>query len=90
MTKLRAFWRVARFGALGLAVAVVIGLVAQPAEARWRWNGYNYVWVEAPYYAPGYYPPAYYYPPAPAYYPSTPYYPHRSCWDPYYRRYYAC
>ena len=74
MTKLRAFWRVARFGALGLAVAVVIGLVAHPAEARWRWNGYNYVWVEAPYYAPGYYPPAYYYPPAPAYYYPPPYY----------------
>jgi hypothetical protein len=42
----------------------------------------------APYYGyPGYYapPPAYYYPPAPAYYA-----PPRSCWDPYYGRYYAC
>src|SRR2546429_4633889 len=39
-----------------------------------------------PYYAPGYYYPA----PAPAYYP-PPYYPRaRNCWDPYYRRYYAC
>ena len=36
MTKLRAFWRIARLGALGLAVAIVIGVVAQPAEARWR------------------------------------------------------
>jgi hypothetical protein len=39
------------------------------------------------YYAPyGYYPQGYYYPPAPAYYPPAP----RTCWDPYYRRYYAC
>jgi hypothetical protein len=42
-----------------------------------------------PYYNP-YYSYGYYYPPAPAYYPATPYYPPRSCWDPYYRRYYAC
>jgi|SRR5689334_1235739 len=44
-----------------------------------------------PYYSPYYYPygyyaaPVYYPPPAPYYY-SAP----RSCWDPYYRRYYAC
>src|SRR5215475_8638625 len=33
-----------------------------------------------------------YAPPAPVYYPLPPtYYPSaRSCWDPYYRRYYAC
>ena len=43
-----------------------------------------------PYYNPYYYPYGYYNPPAPAYYPSTPHYPQRSCWDPYYRRYYAC
>jgi len=43
-----------------------------------------------PYYNPYYYPNGYYYP-APAYYPPAPYYPPpRSCWDPYYRRYYAC
>ena len=42
-----------------------------------------------PYYNP-YYNYGYYYPPAPAYYPTVPYYPPRSCWDPYYRRYYAC
>jgi hypothetical protein len=45
-----------------------------------------------PYYNPYYNPYGYgyYHPPAPAYYPSTPYYPQRSCWDAYYRRYYAC
>lgn len=42
-----------------------------------------------PYYNPYYYPYGYYYP-APVYYPPAPYYPPRSCWDPYYRRYYAC
>jgi hypothetical protein len=42
-----------------------------------------------PYYAPGYYPYGYAYP-APGYYPAAPYYPPRNCWDPYYRRYYAC
>jgi hypothetical protein len=36
------------------------------------------------YYGYGY-APSYYYPPAPAYYP-----PARSCWSPYYGRYYAC
>ena len=43
----------------------------------------------APYGYPGYYapPPAYYYPPAPAYYAP---YPPRSCWNPYYGRYYPC
>jgi hypothetical protein len=44
------------------------------------------------YYAPyGYgYGYGYYQPPA-AYYPPAPYYPApRSCWDPYYRHYYAC
>lgn len=45
-----------------------------------------------PYYNPyGYgYGYGYGYPPAPAYYPATPVYTPRSCWDPYYRRYYAC
>jgi hypothetical protein len=69
MTKLKAFWRVARLSALGLAVAIVIGVAAQPAEARWHWNGATYVWIGGgPYYgySPGYYP--YYYPPYPAYY----------------------
>ncbi len=44
----------------------MIGMAAQPAEARghWHWNGATYVWIETPYYAPAYYPPypAYYYP----------------------------
>jgi len=44
-----------------------------------------------PYYSPyGYYPYGYSYPSAPAYYAATPYYQPRSCWDPYYRRYYTC
>jgi|ERR1051326_7974550 len=43
-----------------------------------------------PYYNPYYYSPYGYAYPAPAYYPPAPYYPPRSCWDPYYRRYYAC
>jgi len=47
--------------------------------------------LASPYYSPYYAAPYGYYPPAPAYYPPTPYYPApRSCWDPYYRRYYAC
>jgi hypothetical protein len=43
-----------------------------------------------PYYNPYYDPYSYYYPPAPAYYPAAPYYHPRTCWDPYYRRYYTC
>jgi len=35
MTKLKAFWRVARWGALGLAVAIVIGVV-ESTMARLR------------------------------------------------------
>lgn len=43
-----------------------------------------------PYYN-GYYSYPYgYAAPAPGYYPAAPYYPPRNCWDPYYRRYYAC
>ena len=78
MTKLNAFWRVARTTALGLAVAIVVGVVAQPAEARgyWHWNGGTWVWLGGPAYGPGYYPPPapYYYPPYgyPAYYGYAP------------------
>ena len=44
-----------------------------------------------PYYYNPYYSPYGYYPPAPAYYPPAAYYPRaRSCWNPYYRYYYAC
>ena len=80
MTKLNAFWRAARMGALGLAVAIVIGVAAHPAEARgyWHWNGASYVWIGGPAYGPGYYPAPYYYPPYPAY-PYPAYYP-----SPYY------
>ncbi len=79
MTKLGAFWRMARMAALGLAVAMVIGIAAQPAEARgyWHWNGGTWVWIGGPVYGPGYYPPPYYYPPYPyypAYYAPAPYY----------------
>jgi hypothetical protein len=68
----------ARDHGAGIALGVVGGVVAGAALAGAA-NAYN------PYYPYGYYapPPAAYYPPAPAYYP-------RSCWDPYYRRYYAC
>jgi hypothetical protein len=43
-----------------------------------------------PYYNPYYYPYGGYYPAPAYYYPPAPYYQPRSCWDPYYRRYYAC
>jgi len=45
-----------------------------------------------PYNNPYYNPYGYAYPPAPAsgYYPAAPYCPPRSCWNPYYRRYYPC
>lgn len=61
----------------GWAAAIGVGsfaLGAAAARGAYGYPGY--------YYAP---PPAYYYPPAPAYYA-----PARSCWDPYYQRYYAC
>jgi hypothetical protein len=62
----------------GWAAAIGVGsfaLGAAAARGAYGYPGYGY-------YAP---PPAYYYPPAPAYYPAG-----RSCWDPYYQRYYAC
>jgi hypothetical protein len=67
----------ARIGT-GAAVGLGLGafaLGAMAARGAYGYPGYGY-------YAP---PPAYYYPPAPAYYPVA-----RSCWDPYYQRYYAC
>jgi hypothetical protein len=77
--------------ALSPAAGVGIGLgafaagTALGAAANPYYNPYN-----SYYYPYGYsYAPAYY-PTTPAYYPSTPYYPQRSCWDAYYRRYYAC
>ncbi len=100
------FARMGRGVAIGAAVLAAVGLTTLPrpahalrptagvgiglgafaagtalgAAANPYYNPYN----------PYYYPYGYSYAPAPAYYPSTPYYPQRSCWDPYYRRYYAC
>jgi hypothetical protein len=96
----RVLTAVAILGTLGLTAA------SQPAQARVSTGAAVGIGVGAfalgsaigaapyynSYYAPygyagyGYPPPAYYYPPAPAYYPPQP----RSCWDPYYGRYYAC
>jgi hypothetical protein len=64
----------------GWAAAIGVGsfaLGAAAARGAYGYPGYGY----------GYYAalPAYYHPPAPAYYA-----PARSCWDPYYQRYYAC
>jgi len=74
--------RPADAGGIGPGAAVGIGLGAfamGSVLANPYYNPYNY-----PYYA-------YNYPPAPAYYPQAPYYPPaRSCWNPYYRNYYAC
>jgi len=91
--------------AVAILGAVGIAALSQPAEARVSTGAAVGIGVGAfalgtavgaapyynSYYAPygygyGYYPPSYYYPPAPAYYPPQP----RSCWDPYYGRYYAC
>jgi hypothetical protein len=75
--------------ALSPAAGVGIGLgafaagTALGAATNPYYNPYN------PYYYPYPYAPAQAYYPQ-AYSPSTPYYPQRSCWDPYYRRYYAC
>ena len=75
--------------ALGFGAAL---LASTPAEAR-VFIGFGFGFpIGFPYYYPPY-PYGYYYPPpVPAYYPPPPSYypPARSCWDPYYRRYYAC
>jgi hypothetical protein len=70
--------------ALGTGAAVGIGLGALAL-------GTAVGAATNPYYGyPGYYAPApAYYPPAPAYYGYGPG-PARSCWNPYYGRYYAC
>jgi hypothetical protein len=60
----------------GAAVALGLGSFALGAAAARPYGGYGYPYG-------GYYAAPAYYPPAPAYYP-------RTCWDPYYRRYYAC
>ena len=106
MTLGKHFARAGRGLAIGAAVLAAVGLttVARPAHALSPAAGVG-IGLGAfaagtalgaagnPYYNPYnpyYYPYGYSYAPAPAYYPSTPYYPQRSCWDPYYRRYYAC
>ena|SRR5829696_6752596 len=67
----------------GAAVGIGLGSFAlgtalgAGAAANPYYGGYPYGYA-----APA---PAYAYPPAPVYYPAQ-----RSCWDPYYRRYYAC
>jgi hypothetical protein len=105
MTLGKPFARMGRSLAIGAAVLAAVGLttVPQPAHALSPGAGVG-IGLGAfaagtalgsaanPYYNPYYNPYGYgyYYPSAPAYYPATPYYQPRSCWDPYYRRYYAC
>jgi hypothetical protein len=106
MTLDNHFARTGRGLAIGAAVFAAVGLttVPQPADALSPAAGVG-IGLGAfaagtalgaaanPYYNPYYNPYGsygYYSAPAPAYYPSTPYYPQRSCWDPNYRRYYAC
>ena len=58
------------------ALGTALGAVSNPYYGGY-YGGYGY--------------PYGYYPAAPAYYPPpAPYYGPRNCWDPYYRRYYAC
>ena len=106
MTLVNHFARTGRGLAIGAAVLAAVGLstVPRPAHALSPGAGVG-IGLGAfaagtalgaatnPYYNahnPYYYPYGYSYAPAQAYYPSTPYYPQRSCWDAYYRRYYAC
>jgi hypothetical protein len=106
MTLGKHFARTGRALAIGAAALAAVGLttVSRPAHALSPAAGVG-IGLGAfaagtalgaasnPYYNPYnpyYYPYGYSYTPAPAYYPSTPYYPQRSCWDPYYRRYYTC
>jgi|SRR5215469_346500 hypothetical protein len=103
MTLGNLFGRAGRGLTLGAALLATVGLttVSRPAHALSPGAGVG-IGLGAfaagtmlgaaanPYYNPYYYPYAYYYPPLPAYYPPTPYYQPRSCWDPYYRWYYAC
>lgn len=105
MTLREHYTRAGRGLAIGAAVLAAVGLTTlpRPADALSPAAGVG-IGLGAfaagtalgaaanPYYNPYYYPYGYSYAPAPApaYYPSTPYYPQRSCWDAYYRRYYAC
>jgi len=103
MTLGNLFGRAGRGLALGAALLAAVGFTAVPRPAHALSPGAGVgiglgafaagtilgTAAANPYYNPYYYPYAYYYPSPPAYYAPTPYYP-RSCWDPYYRRYYAC
>ena len=102
MTLDNLFGRTGRCLAVGAAILTAVGLTTAPRPAHAVSPGAAVgIGLGAltlgtvlgstanPYYNPYYYPYGYYPPPAPAYYPPSPYRP-RSCWDPYYRRYYAC
>ena len=104
MTLGKHFAQIGRGLAIGAAVLAAVGLttVTRPAHALSPAAGVG-IGLGAfaagtalgaatnPYYNPYYNNPyGYYYPSAPAYYPAVPYNPPRSCWDPYYRRYYTC
>ena len=106
MTIVNHFARTGRGLAIGAAVLAGVGLSTVPRSAHALSPGAGVgIGLGAfaagaalgaatnPYYNaynPYYYPYGYSYAPAQAYYPSKTYYPQRSCWDPYYRRYYAC
>ena len=103
MTLGKRFVRTGRGLAIGATVLAAVGLTTMPRPAHALSNGAavglgvgafalgSAVGSSAnPYYNPYYNPYAYNYPAAPAYYPPAPYHSPRSCWDPYYRRYYPC
>jgi hypothetical protein len=70
----------AAIGLGSFALGSALGAGAANPYGGGYYGGYAYPYG-------GYYPA----PAAPAYYPPpTPYYGPRSCWDSYYRRYYAC
>ena len=102
---MRFFRKTGRGLAVTAAILAAIGLttVPQPAEAGGGWGGGGIgpdaaVGIGLGAFAlgsvlanPYYYNPYGYYPPASAYYPPAAYYPSpRSCWNAYYRYYYAC
>jgi hypothetical protein len=69
-------------GGIGTGAAVGIGLGAFALGSALGAGAYGYPYGYG--YGYGYYPQT-------AYYPAAPYYPApRSCWNPYYRNYYAC
>ena len=93
MTLVNHFARTGRGLAIGAAVLAAVGLstVPRPAHALSPGAGVGIgLGAFAAGTALGAATNPYYNAYNPYYYPSTPYYPQRSCWDPYYRRYYAC